>query len=223
MKFLRGKRSLLTAIVAFFFTVGFYWLINWLLDPTRALKGFVKAIEEKEIDQVYAMVLNEEKKSGLTKEQVAKVLEEIFYRHGEVEGEIILTHRMADRWLYGHVLWWKLEGGQRKPLPKTHPKTPTVVVRVDLFRPPWRLSWQVNFSRFAFGLLFYNYVPVRKLVAENPKLREERWKIDKVGREWARRQIRELWGIKEIFPLPVVTKIRGKMRMFWGKWQDEEE
>jgi hypothetical protein len=222
MKFWRGKRSLLAAIFVFAFAVGFYWLINWLLDPMRALEGFMRAIEVKDIDRVYAMVLNEEKEAGLSKEQVAKVLEEIFYRYGEVEGEIILTHRIADRWFYGDILWWKLEKGQRKPLPKTHPKKPTVLARVHLFRPPWRLKWQVNFSRFAFGLLFHNHVPIRKLVSENPKLREERWKIDKVAKEWARSQIKELWGIKEIFPLPVTAKVKGKMRMFWGKWQEEE-
>jgi len=222
MRLLTNKRKLLIIIIICLLVVGIYWLINWLLDPMRALKGFLEAIERKDIERVYNMTLLEERKAGLTKEQVAKVLDFLLYRHGNVEAEILITHRIADRWLYGYAHWWKIENGQKKPLPITRRIGVTVVTRIDLFRPPWRLKWQVNFTRFTWELLYYNYAPIKQWIAENPKLDEERWKLASMAKEWAMKRMAELWGIKEIFPLPVMSRVRGKMRVFWGRWREEE-
>jgi len=119
VKLLISKRKFLMVVTVCLLVVVIYWLMNWLLDPMRALKGFLEAIEQKDIDRIYSMTLSEERKAGLSKEQVAKVVGDLFYRHGNVKSEILITHRIADRWLYGYVLWWKVENGQKKPLPRT--------------------------------------------------------------------------------------------------------
>lgn len=223
MKLLKGRYWPLVVVFAVVLAIGCYWLVMWLLDPMRALENFLEAVERKDIDRVYAMALQEEKEAGLTKEQVAKVLEDLFYRHGKVVSEIIVTHWIADRWLYGYVLFWKAEDGEKRPISIANPKFPTVVTEINLFRPPRCWRWQVSFTRFAWKLLFSNYAPVDKWIANNPKLREEKRKIVSMKREWARNQLRDLWGIKEVFPLPVTSKVRGKNRVFWGKWQEEVE
>jgi hypothetical protein len=222
VKLLISKRKLLVVVTVCSLVAVIYWLMNWLLDPMRALKGFLEAIEQKDIDRIYSMTLSEERKAGLSKEQVAKVVGDLFYRHGNVKSEILITHRIADRWLYGYVLWWKVENGQKKPLPRTKTESSTIVARIDIFRPPLRLKWQVNFTRFTWGLLYYNYAPIKQWITKNPELKEERWKLTPMAKEWAKKQMVELWGIKEVFPLPVMARMRGKMRVFWGKWQEEE-
>lgn len=224
MKLPRGKYRLLVVVLILALAMGCYWLVTWLLNPMRALKGFLKAIEQKNIGRIYSMVLWEEKEAGLTKEQVAKVLEDTLYQgQGDVECEVIVTHWIADRWFYGYVLFWKTEDGKRKPLPRTNAKHPTVVAEINLFRPPRRWGWQISFTRFAWRLLFSNYAPVDRWVANNPKLKEEKRKIVLMRREWARKQMRDLWEIREVFPLPVMSKMRGRNRVFWGKWQEEGE
>jgi hypothetical protein len=35
-----------------------------------------------------------------------------------------------------------------------------------------------------------------------------------MAKEWAKKQMTELWGIKEVFPLPVMARMGGKMRVF---------
>jgi hypothetical protein len=222
VRLLTNKRKLPIVVIICLLVIGIYWLMNWLLDPMRALKGFLEAIERKDVERVYNMTLSEERKAGLSKEQVAKVLNDLLYRHGNVKSEILITHRVADRWLYGYTHWWKIENGQKKLLPITRRIGVTVVARVDLFRPPWRLKWQVNFTRFTWELLYRNYAPIKQWIAENPKLEEERWELAQMSKEWTKKQMAELWGIKKVFPLPVRARMRGKMRVFWGRWQEEE-
>lgn len=223
MKLLGRKHRLLIFVLFLTLAMGCYWLVTWLFNPMRAMECLLKAIEQKDINQVYSMTLQEERETGLSREQVAEVLEYTLYKYGDVDCEIIVTHWIADRWFYGYVLFWKAEGNKRKPLPTTNPKLPTIVAEINLFRPPQRWGWQVSFSRFAWRLLFSNYAPVDKWVANNPKLKEEKWKIVLMKKEWARNQMRTLGGIREVFPLPVMSKMRGKNRVFWGKWQEENE
>jgi len=71
-------------------------------------------------------------------------------------------------------------------------------------------------------LLYYNYAPIKQWITKNPELKEERWKLTPMAKEWAKKQMVELWGIKEVFPLPVMARMRGKMRVFWGRWREEE-
>lgn len=198
-----------------------YWLFNWLLDPKRAFRQFLDAIERKDIDRIYAMVLNEEKEAGLTKEQVAKALDFLLYRHGQIQGEVILADWETDRWFIADVHWWKVEGQKLLPLPKTRRTGPTVVVRLHFFRPPRRLRWQVNFSRFVWFQLYFNLAPVRVWVRQNPQLKKDLWKLEKMRRDWAREVMRKEWGIKEVFPLPVMTKTRGRYVIIWGRWEEE--
>ncbi len=156
-------------------------------------------IEQKDIDCVYAMVLDEEKEKGLTKEQVAKALEVLFYRHGQVYqvyGEVLGLHRKADRWAKAHIHWWRMEGQQRKPLPKARRSGPTVIAELHLFRPPKRWRWQFSFTRFGWNVLYVNHAPVKAWVQADPSLKRNLGKVWKMVRLWAKEVMRQ-WGIKE--------------------------
>lgn len=217
----RRKRWLLGLFGALV-VVGAYWGIRWLLDPERALRQLVAAIEQKDIDRVYAMVLDEEKEKGLTKDQVAKALEVLFYRHGQVYGEVLGLHQKADRWAKAYIHWWRIEGGQKKPLPKARRSGPTVIAELHLFRPPKRWRWQFSFTRFVWFVLYVNHSPAKEWVQANPSLKGDWGKLRKMMRSWTK-EVMGQWGIKEVFPLPVMTKMRGRLMVLWGRWEGEEE
>lgn len=200
--------------------VGCYWLARWLLDPMRALQQFLDAVARKDIDCIYTMVLQEEKEAGLTKDQVAKALDVLLYRHGQVQGTVILADWRANRWFIADVHWWKMEGEQRKPLPKARRRGPTVVVRLHFFRPPMRWRWQVSFTRFVWFQLYVNHSPISSWVKQNPQLRKQPGKLEEMAKEWAREQMRQ-WGIKEVFRFPVMTMTKGRYVVIWGKWEEE--
>lgn len=211
-----GKKKILWIIglMLIFTILGLYWLIQYLLSPYRAYTQFLKAIEQKDIDTIYSFILEDEKKDGLRKETVQRLIDWMFYRHApKVRGETVFISPPADRWFRAGVQWTNAETGE--PLMLGGRK---ILGYINLFRPPKRWSWQVSFTHFVKDYLSLNVAPLM--------LRQQGWTKEKVSTDYGTYErlkdetvlkILSQLGIRKIFQLPSKTKIKGRYIVIWEK------
>lgn len=212
---MRGKKVLwLIGIGTISALLGLYWLVQYLLSPYRAYAQFLDAIEKKDVERIYAFVLDEEKQYGLTKETIKHLLDWMLYRNAQkLRGETNLIDPPADRWFRTGVVWVNGETG----------KTLTInglklVGYINLFRPPKRWRWQVSFTHFVKDYLYLNTVP---LILRQQGWTEEAQLADYERYQRLREDMVAKWlkqlGISKVFPLPAKTKMRGRYVVIWKK------
>ncbi len=198
---------ILEIILAF---LGFYWLIQYFSNPYRTLNYFLKAIEQKNIDIIYKLVLEEEKQY-LNKRHIEKLLELMFYRHRSKISAVIFPSPPADRWLEVMVKWLDRETGQALVIDGRK-----ILSRIHLFRPPGRWKWQVSFTHFVKDYIYLNIAPIELY---HQGWTEENIKLNHTLYEHFRQNITKKllgqWGIKETFPLPAKILKRGKYIVIW--------
>ncbi len=80
--FMRRNRPLFLAVVAVGVVCVIVW--RWLRAPLssdQVFREFVAAIERKDIDTIYGLILDEEKRTcGITKQVIARALDEMLYK-----------------------------------------------------------------------------------------------------------------------------------------------
>ena len=197
-------------IIIVIFTVT-YLLVQYLLNPYRALNRFLIAIEEKDIDTIYAMILDEEKQYGITKEKIQELMNWMLYRHATKVKALVFPPNLADRWFRVPVKW--LNGETNQPLTI---KGRRLLGYINLFRPPKRWGWQISFTHFIKDYLYLNIAPI--------KLREQmgldkrtisNYSYYKHFREKIVKDMLKQFGIRELFPLPTKVLRKGKYITIW--------
>lgn len=191
----------------------YFFFAFYILNPHRAFRKFLNAIEYQDLDAIYEFILDEEKQYGLSKEDVQRLMNWMFYRHAPKVKALHFSPSLADRWLRVPVKW--LNGETNQPLTINGRR---MVGYVNLFRRPGRWKWQISFTHFVKDYLYLNIAPV--------KLRRQGWTGEKIGlnpsqykslrEEVVTRMLRQL-GIKEVFPLPAKILKRGKYIVIWEK------
>lgn len=170
-------------------------------------------LKKKNIDTIYSLILDEEKQYGLTKDDVRKMINWMFYRHASKVKGLIFPSSPADRWLRVPVKW--MNGETNQPLTINGRR---LLGYINLFRRPKRWKWQISFTHFVKDYLYFNISPI--------KLHRQGWTKEKISlhssiykqlRQEVTVSILKQLGIKEVFPLPAKILKRGKYVVIWEK------
>lgn len=199
--FMRRKRLLLLTVLAAGVVSVIIW--RWLhapLSSEQAFGEFVAAIECKDVDTIYGLILDEEKRAcGVTKQVISRALNEMLYKRAAqvkaVPSELDRVYgERADGWHTRAVAWADAVTG--KYLPSSH-VTGRLQTPIDLFL--LEDKWQVSFTRFALSYIMLNYIHA---------LNEKGVSLEQMGKE--RRARQAAMGITKILPDPEITKKEGR-------------
>ncbi len=178
------------------------WLV-YLSSPQRVARQFLAAIERKDVDGVYALTMEKEKREmGVTKEVISRVLHDILYRRVS-HIKVIPTPLTefdgprADNWYrLQHVTWG--DASTDKPLPSKS-ENGMLRISVDLFRSP-EGRWEVSFTCLASSYIIKN---ITKPMLEKPTVQN----VLMLRRY--RRALLQQWGIKTDLPEPAIVIDKG--------------
>ncbi|MCS6861665.1 MAG: hypothetical protein NZT92_15265 [Abditibacteriales bacterium] len=188
--------------------------ITYLRSPYRIFRQFIAAVERKDVDTIYSLILDEEKaKMGVTKEVIRRALEGTLYRHAvrirAVPSEFDhLYGYKADGWYLREVDW--LDATTGKYLPSETPLR-KCATDIDIFHPPSEGSWRVSFTRFIGSYLAINYAVPRLQRKGTPSMQD----IEQ-ARAYSRRW-RAQFGMTDVFPDLAITKVKGRWIVLWGQ------
>lgn len=202
----------LVGIGTVFVFLGLYWMMQFLLNPYRVYAQFLDAVERKDINRIYAMVLDEEKQDGLTREMVQRLMDWMLYRHAmKVQGKTVFITPPADRWFRAGVLWVNAETDQPLTLDGRR-----IRGYINLFRPPKRWRWQVSFTHFVKDYLHLNiaHISLRQQGWTEEMVRADRERYERLREDLIAKWLKQ-FGIIKVFPLPSRTKMRGRYVAIW--------
>lgn len=212
MAIVRNRRWIIRIIPVAILLIGLTALIAYLRSPHRTFRKIVWAIENRDFDLIYQLILDEEKKVGISKETIQRVLDDILYRHTPVVKAIpapVLRHisgkRLTKKWPFWsypphyrfYIGWANKVTGQ--PLPSARPTVTggVMTLEIELYRPPKR-GWQMSFTQLALSY-----------IALNIGRKEEAIKVFQ--------QMFKRWGIQAIYETPPYSIVRNRIHYHWDK------
>jgi hypothetical protein len=178
---------------------------------------FIAAIQRKDAKAIHALILDEEKRMGVTEQVIATSLAQMLYQKATQVKPIPspaanFDGYRADRWYRQHHAWADASSGQ--PL-QNLAKSGQLITMVNAYRPEHG-PWQVSFTQFARSFLRLNLtkpqLQLKGIVSAAQRNRAYEYE----------RKVLKQWGIADVVPDPPITLKKGQWIVVSGVKQPNQ-